>query len=376
MMSEELFDESDKSVLNEVVLDESLCCPACFHEFSPEKRARVKTESPEAISRYHSSEWKSECQKQVRIGNVDRAVNAASIWFDLDKDDCLRRLPIIAVEDCSWRVMANAVYVAQQGANFIKWGKRDIAKNLVKCLTAELAAMPKDKDAGAVRNASKWMAHSKGKEYAKVKDWEKWLRYYVDAKKEVEAAAVLFPALEDEGYKKIYDELQAMASERGSECIRAVDACRYRAAIGGRGCDILIITGGALLAVLRSEKINHSDIVLDDINWRAFDEHTRIGKAAQSIVAKKKELDREKLKKIHFFFESARISPRSAEHIHYDDAMRYLLGVRYPVEGLTTDEVVAKAREDWGKLRSYMKAIVEWLMKSENKESRIVDDDI
>lgn len=61
---------------------------------------KISKDEVKALIPFSPSLLKSNIQKNVRRGNVDGAVRSAKSLMELNEVDCLRRLPIIIIEDC------------------------------------------------------------------------------------------------------------------------------------------------------------------------------------------------------------------------------------------------------------------------------------
>lgn len=356
---------------------------------SDEQLELTSEQPPEKKTVYDESELKSALQKYIRRGEVKEAVSVGKILYELNAVELLRRLPIIAVEDVGWKSVADTVQICQRTDWIIreikKLKKEDqnektdekvngLEKELVRKgksisrLIEQLAVVPKDKDAGWVWNKSQLKRNEITGGVNYVEWWKESLIEACNSRNEVEAAARAVPAMEKHGTDDVMDVLQDLATERTIRCIRAVDAIRYRMAIGCSSGDKEILMLGAVLAVCRSDRTAVEAVDMEGkLAWYGFDNHTSSGRIIQSIVAKKLGIDSGRLKILQFFLEGAKIHPVSNEQRHYDDAMRFLLGEKLKFEDKSPDEVVEQAKKDWEKIRPVAESLTNWFLKKNGK---------
>jgi len=307
----------------------------------------------------------SALQKAIRRSDEELALKVANELWERDRIKLLRRLPIIAVEDVGWKSIADTVYVCKKAglekSNYVVWKKEWIAKDLVMGNVLRLVRSDKDKDAGWIFN----VARNRSKELTFLKSWKERFLVHLGKDNVVKAASVLLPAMRKLGYKDVYSVLQEIAAKYPIECIESIDSCRFRTAIGCREVDAEIILGGALLALFRSEALVFDVEKIEKVEslpWYVFDSHTKIGKIAQAVVAKKEMSSLDRIALLQFLFEGAQIDPVSNEQEFYEEALAYIVG-----RGKNEDqqEMLKKAMNDWVDMKSDIEKMVRIVARKE-----------
>jgi len=340
---------------------------------------KKKKEDPER--KELASNLTSHLQKTIRRCEAKDAVKSGLYLWEVDREKLLRRLPVITAEDCSWKIMADTVEVCRladwrtrqlkklkkEGAPTDQMsGLVEMSRKVIARFIKRMAEMTKCKNAGWIFNVARWRRQAYKNEMQLRTDWEDLFRNAVEERDEIKVAAVLDQAKESYGYDRIYDIAQELAAEKTLECVRAVDACRYRHKMGLRG-DAEIVLGAAILALCKCEKVDiESEEKPEEIAWYSLDSHTALGRSSLRIIAKRLSLDYERLRYLQFFWESAKLG--KVEGNEYEaEAHLHVIGEKFKIPGMSPAQIVKQSKIDWEKLAPQVRKVTESLRDQRKK---------
>ncbi len=242
--------------------------------------------------------YKSALQKYIRRGMVEKAVRAAKTLFLLGKDQAIRRLKIIAVED------------AFSAVEVLKFFHDGMSLKEFLQVTAVIAEAPKDKTLCSLG----WQL-TEGLLASQVNTTvpdTTWLRYHLLDKQEYVAVMVqLFKLAKDKRYAEIYEIFQHDQDAVVKQCLDRVvggtfwesdSALLLSAAIRYKRGDYAL--KGITLPSIDENAVQR--LPLAEIDPFCIDFHTHIGRIAERFfLARHREIPQKILQSVWFHGESA-----------------------------------------------------------------------
>lgn len=244
--------------------------------------------------------YKSAVQKYIRRGNIEKAVRAAKVLYGLSRDQAIRRLKIIVVEDA---------FSAVETLKFIH-DKMSLAEFLA--VVAVIAEAPKDKSLCMLgfQVTEGLLAHQVNES---VPDLE-WLKeHLLDKEEYIKVVIDLFKLAKDKRFAEINKVFQYDHREVVKQCLDRVAGGTFWPS------DSALLLMAAIRYMRGDHRLknptlpsiddkNIQPLKLSEIDWYCVDFHTHVGRIAERFfLARHKGITQKMLEAVWFFGESARL---------------------------------------------------------------------
>ncbi len=247
--------------------------------------------------------YKSAVQKYIRRSNVEKAVKAARVLYELSKIQAIRRMKIIVVEDA---------FTAVEVLKFFPQNEQDMSLKLFLQITAAIAGSPKDKSLCSFG----WELTDGplAPRVAEVTPDIEWMKANLLNKEEYREVVIqLFKLCKTKRFADIYEVFHYDQNEVVRQCLDRVaggtfwesdSALLLMAAIRFKA-------GDYLLKDLQLPPIDENEVQglpLTGLDWYTLDFHTHIGRVAERFfLAKHREIPQKTLQSTWFHGESAKL---------------------------------------------------------------------
>jgi len=280
------------------------------------------------ISRFHDAELRSLLQKHIRRGDQFGAAQVVWQLWPGDSWWIKRRLGLITAEDVGWEVLPQVLdrLIINE-------------ESLIANLAAEMAALPKSKDAAWLLELARLklkddISYSRGQLFTAIGSGDL-----------VEASRILWAASKA-GDLYVGAELIAELELGGGGEPKRVALLRMRDGAGEwdemylANCALLAMTIDPMDIVLDGEVVKGFETPVMEMPWYALDQHTWWGKRAISRVAKEVGKSDALVGELMFNYSSAWLNPERDDQI-YKEAALNAIAVEY---GFKDDQ---DARDYW-----------------------------
>jgi len=244
--------------------------------------------------------YKSAVQKYIRRSNVEKAVRAAKVLYGLSKDQAIRRMKIIAVED------------AFSAVEVLRYFREDMSLKEFLQVVAVIAGSPKDKSLCPMG----WEL-TEGSLAPKVIETMpdiEWLKANLLNKDEYRRVVIeLFKLAKDKQFSKIYEVFDYDQDAVVRQCLDRVaggtfwesdSALLLMAAIRYKQGDYAV--KGLTLPQIDENEVQA--LPLTQLDWFCIDFHTHVGRIAERFfLYKHKEIAQKTLQATWFHAESAKL---------------------------------------------------------------------
>ena len=244
--------------------------------------------------------YKSALQKYIRRGNVEKAIRTAKTLFLLSRDQSIRRLKIIVVED------------AFSAVEILRFFSDDMNLETYLRVVAAVAEAPKDKSLCPL--GWELTEGSLVSRVAQATPNVEWLKtHLLDQSEYVEVVIQLFQLAKDKRFNDVENVFDYDQDVVVRQCLDRIaqgtfwpsdSALLLMAAIRYR-------QGDYLLKNLTLPQINPNEVQslrLSEIDWFCCDSHSHVGRVAERFfLARHKEITQKMLQSIWFHGESARL---------------------------------------------------------------------
>lgn len=294
---------------------------------------------------------KSAGQKYIRREEIGKALNIIERVWPMGQQaqiGFVKRLPMIAVEDCGWA----KTWVIDEAMQQLEAPN----KNVVRRLVYALAKGPKDKDACGLYDK----AMGQGLFYNEEPE-EKALKLAKALENGDEMlAARLVMSVSDKGVASWWVWPVLLGATQYLDAQNVLVAMRKRLQMGWYGCDKGLTLCCAVQMVIRRKTEEFDvptgdlpEIVKSPLDWHCQDMHTGIGKATMAFIAKKHGITSKKLDALWFNVESARVNALKPQKWfdNWEFCFRRDIGIG-----------AEQAAKEWAVLKPDVERFVNWKM--------------
>lgn len=244
--------------------------------------------------------YKSAVQKYIRRSNIEKAVRAAKVFYGLSKDQAIRRMKIIAVEDAFSAVeVLRCFHDGMSLKEFLQ-------------VVAVIAGSPKDKSLCPL--GWELTEGSLAPRVAEATPSIEWLKANLLNKNEYQEVVIqLFKLVKDKRFSDIYEVFNYDQDAVVKQCLDRVaggtfwesdTALLLMAAIRYKQGDYALKD----LTLPHIEENGVQPLKLTEIDWFCIDFHTHIGRVAERFfLHEHKEIPQKTLQGVWFHAESAKL---------------------------------------------------------------------